>query len=191
LRKWQVDPPCLRPEDGAEWESGGLYKPCLVEDRGTYYLFYNAKTKNRPREQGGGWIEQTGVATSRDLKTWKRYDGNPIIPVGPKGSADERFASDPCVLVDGKRWVYFYYSLGQGKARDLLAIGDSPFAPRKVDEILIDTGPPGSVDETYAHKPSVVWRRGALYHFYCAVSGRYPKETRGISVASSAPFGRG
>jgi sucrose-6-phosphate hydrolase SacC (GH32 family) len=93
LRNWQIDQPCLRPEDGADWESGGLYKPCLVEDRGTFYLFYNAKTKTRPREQGGGWVEQTGVATSRDLKTWTRYDKNPLLPVGPKGSWDERFAS--------------------------------------------------------------------------------------------------
>ncbi len=185
IRKWEIEPPCLRPEDGAYWECGGLYKPCLVEERGTFYLFYNAKTKTRPREQGGGWIEQTGVATSKDLRTWTRYDRNPIIPVGPKGNWDERFASDPCILIDGKRWVFFYYSLGQGKARDLLAIGDTPFTPQKVDEILIDTGPPGSVDETYAHKPSVVWRQGALYHFYCAVSGRYPREVRGISVASS------
>jgi hypothetical protein len=53
-----------------------------------------------------------------------------------------------------------------------------------VDEILIDTGPPGSVDETYAHKPSVVWHDGVLYHFYCAVSGRYPNEVRGISLAT-------
>jgi hypothetical protein len=52
--------------------------------RGLFYLFYNAKTKTRPREQGGGWIEQTGVATSRDLKTWTRYEKNPLIPVGPK-----------------------------------------------------------------------------------------------------------
>jgi hypothetical protein len=186
LRNWQIDPPCLRPEDGAEWESGGLYKPCLVEAGGTFYLFYNAKTKSRPREQGGGWIEQTGVATSRDLHTWTRYAKNPLIPVGPEGSGDERFASDPCVLLDGKRWLFFYYGLGQGKARDFLALGDSPFRPLKVGEIMIDTGPPGSVDETYAHKPSVVWNNGKLYHFYCAVSGRYPNEVRGISVASSA-----
>jgi hypothetical protein len=157
-----------------------LYKPCLLEDRGTYYLFYNAKNKDRR------WVEQTGVATSTDLKTWKRYDRNPIIPVGGSGSWDERFASDPCVLIDGRRWVYFYYSLdAKGKARDLIAVGDGPFAARKVPEILIDVGAPGTVDETYAHKPSVVWHDGALYHYYCAVSGKYPKETRGISVARS------
>lgn len=183
LMHWQIDPPCLRPEDGADWESGGLYKPCLVEDRGTYYLFYNAKT------QGRRWVEQTGVATSTDLKTWKRYAQNPILANGGPGSWDERFASDPCVLVDGRRWAFYYYSLdARGKARDLLALGDDPFHPVKVNEILIDVGPPGAVDSTYAHKPSVVYDRGALYHFYCAVSGKWPDEVRGISVARSRPW---
>jgi hypothetical protein len=51
---------------------------------------------------------------------------------------------------------------------------------------LVDVGAPGSVDETYAHKPAVVWHAGALYHYYCAVAGKYPKETRGISVGLDA-----
>lgn len=184
LMHWQIESPCLRAEDGAEWESGGLYKPCLVEHKGTFYLFYNAKSK-----AARGWREQTGVATSKDLKTWQRYSGNPIIANGGAGSLDERFASDPCVLIDGKRWIFFYYSLdGKGKARDLLATGKDPFHPVKTGEILIDVGPPGSVDSTYAHKPGIVYHDGALYHFYCAVSGRYPKEVRGISVARSRPW---
>jgi hypothetical protein len=58
----------------------------------------------------------------------------------------------------------------------------------KVDEILIDVGLPGSVDETYAHKPSVIFHHGALYHFYCAVSGKWPNERRGISVARSGAW---
>lgn len=183
LMHWEIDPPCLHPDDGAAWENGGLYKPCLLEYRGTYYLFYNAKT------QGRSWREQTGVATSTDLKTWNRYPGNPIIPNGPAGSWDERFASDPCVLLDGRTWAFFYYSLdGKGKARDLLALGSDPFHAAKVNEILIDVGPPGSVDSTYAHKPGVVWHDGALYHFYCAVSGKWPDEVRGISVARSRPW---
>jgi hypothetical protein len=189
LRRWTIDPPCLQPGDGADWERGGLYKPCLVERGGTWYLFYNAKTQNLPRSQGGGWREQTGVATSRDLKVWTRYDGNPIIPNGPAGSLDERFASDPCVVLDGDRWVIFYYSFDKtGKARDLAAVGNDAFHPVKTNQILIDVGPPGSVDSTFAHKPSVVWHEGALYHFYCAVSGKYPNEIRGISVARSRPW---
>jgi predicted GH43/DUF377 family glycosyl hydrolase len=180
LLHWAPDPPCLRPTDGAAWERGGLYKPCLLKVGDTFHLFYNAKT-DAPK----GWREQTGVATSRDLKHWTRYEGNPIIPNGPAGSWDERFASDPCVLNDSGKWVFFYYGLdAKGKARDLVATGDL-FQPRKIDEILIDVGPQGSVDETYAHKPGIIWHDGALYHFYCAVSGKWPNEVRGISVARS------
>lgn len=180
LLNWELGDICLRPEEGAEWESGGLYKPCLVEEGGTYYLFYNAKNREKR------WREQTGVATSRDLKTWTRYEGNPVVRTGGAGSWDERFASDPCVMRDGRDWLMFYFGLdARGKARDLLAVGASPFEMKKTDRILIDVGPEGSVDSVYAHKPSVIWRRGALLHFYCAVSGKYPNEVRGISVASS------
>jgi predicted GH43/DUF377 family glycosyl hydrolase len=184
LLKWEPGEPCLRAGDGAEWERGGLYKPCLIEEGGTYYLFYNAKTQS-PR----GWREQTGVAYSTDLKTWKRHAGGPVIRNGPAGSWDERFASDPCVMKDGKRWVLFYFGLdAKGVARDLAAVGNGPFEFQKGDEILIDVGPPGSVDSVYAHKPSVIEHGGDLYHFYCAVSGRGQSEARGISVARSRPW---
>ncbi|MCL4793577.1 MAG: family 43 glycosylhydrolase [Bryobacteraceae bacterium] len=184
LLKWEIGDICLRPEDGADWENGGLYKPCLIEHRGTYYLFYNAKNREKR------WREQTGVATSTDLKTWRRYEGNPIVRNGGAGSWDERFASDPCVMLDGRKWLLFYFGLdAQGKARDLLATGDSPFQMIKADRILIDVGPSGSVDSVYAHKPSVIWHRGALLHYYCAVSGKWPDEVRGISVASSRLWG--
>ncbi len=180
LLNWEIDPPSLTPENGGEWERGGLYKPCLVEDHGTFYLFYNAKNA------GQHWHEQTGVATSTDLKNWQRHEANPIIPNGGPEAWDDVFASDPCVLEAGREWAFFYYSLDKkGKARDLLAVGPDLFHPKKVPRILIDVGAAGSVDETYAHKPSVVSFQGSLYHFYCAVSGKYPNEVRGISVARS------
>jgi predicted GH43/DUF377 family glycosyl hydrolase len=191
LIHWDIDPPILHPDDpdAQPWEQGGLYKPCLVEDNGTFYLFYNAKTKTLPKEQGGGWREQTGFATSKDLKHWTRCPSNPVIHNGDPGSWDDRFASDPCVVRWNHQWAVFYYGLSSDrKARDLLAIGPQPDRLTKTDSILIDTGPPGSVDETYAHKPSVIAWNGAFYHFYTAVSGKYPNEVRGISVARSQPW---
>ncbi|MBV9309057.1 MAG: hypothetical protein JOZ45_23125, partial [Acidobacteriaceae bacterium] len=147
------------------------------------HCFYNAKTEGR------SWREQTGVAISKDLKQWTRYGGNPILPNGGAGSWDQKFASDPCVLLNHHQWVLFYYGLDtKGKARDLLALGRDTFHFTKADEILVDVGPPGSVDSTFAHKPSVIYHDGALYHFYCAVSGKYPEEIRGIAVARSKPW---
>jgi hypothetical protein len=63
-------------------------------------------------------------------------------------------------------------------------IGDDPFHFTKAPEVLIETGPPGSIDETFAHKPSIIFHDGALYHFYCAVSGRM----RGVGGARSKPW---
>jgi predicted GH43/DUF377 family glycosyl hydrolase len=177
LFHWQLEAPCLRPEDGRPWEYAGLYKACIIEYLDTYYLFYNAK------DRAGNWQEQTGFASSVDLKNWVRFSGNPVVRNGPPGSPDERFASDPCVLRYGDQWAIFYYGLdARGVARDLLALGRDFRQVAKCRGFLIDVGPAGSVDSTYAHKPSVVFNNGVLYHFYCAVS---PEYGRGISVATS------
>lgn len=186
LLHWELTEPILFPQDGAPWEHGGLYRPNLIEHDGTFYLYYNAKTDPVPKH---GWFEQTGVATSRDLKKWTRYAGNPILKNGGPDSWDSRFASNPFVVQNKKLWGMYYYGLdNRGVARELLAMGDDPFHFSKVDEVMINVGPPGSVDETYAHKPGVIYHEGALYHFYCAVSGKWPHEVRGISVARSQPW---
>jgi len=210
LLHWELTDPILTPRDGAPWEHGGLYRPDLMLDHGTYYLYYNAKTDTLPASEGGGWREQTGVATSTNLTTWTRYDHNPILANGLRGSAtyptanpisstqppipdarDSRFASNPFVVQNGHDFAMFYYGFRYqrpGRACEMLALGKSPYSFVKVPEILIDTGAPGTIDETFAHKPSVITHEGALYHFYCAVSGQYPNELRGIAVARSKPW---
>ena len=146
LRNWTVDPPCLRPEDGAAWERGGLYKPCVLRHKGKYFIFYNAKNQTE-----GRWREQTGVAISEDLKRWTRYSGNPVIANGGAGSPDEKFASDPCVLQNGRQWVLFYYGLdAKGVARDLAATSPDLLHAAKCNKILIDVGPKGAIDSSYA-----------------------------------------
>lgn len=210
LLHWELTDPILYPQDGAPWEHGGLYRPDLMLDRGVYYLYYNAKTNTLPKSEGGGWHEQTGVATSTDLKTWTRFAGNPILGNGPRGSAtypasnpihatqpptpdarDSRFASNPFVVQNGCDFAMFYYGFGYqrpGRACEMLALSVDPYTFVKVPEILIDTGAPGTIDEVFAHKPSVITHEGVLYHFYCAVSGKYPNDTRGIAVARSKPW---
>jgi predicted GH43/DUF377 family glycosyl hydrolase len=192
LLHWELTDPILRPDEGAPWEHGGLYRPdLLLGHDSTFYLYYNAKTNTLPKEQGGGWREQTGLATSRDLTHWTRYSGNPILANGPHDSPDARFASNPYVMTYCNQYAMFYFgftSTRPGRARELLALGEDPYHFTKVPEVLIDVGPPGSIDETFAHKPSLIYHDGALYHFYCAVSGKYPNEVRGIAVARSNPW---
>jgi predicted GH43/DUF377 family glycosyl hydrolase len=180
LREWELEPPCLHGAEGEPWEQGGLYKSCILEHDGVYYLYYNAK--NRAEK----WKEQTGFATSNDLKTWTRFPGNPVIRNGAAGAPDEKFCSDPCVLRYDGRWAIFYFGLDtQGVARDLLALSPDLRGVTKCSGYLIDVGPKGSVDSKYAHKPSLIYHEGVLYHLYCAVSEEHG---RGISVATSVPL---
>jgi predicted GH43/DUF377 family glycosyl hydrolase len=186
LLHWDLTDPILLPSDGAPWEHGGLYRPNLIEEDGVFYLFYNAKTDRLPKSEGGGWREQSGVATSRDLKQWTRYAGNPILNNGDGEAWDARFASNPFVVRHKSQWGMYYFGFDKhGKARELLALGRDPYRFAKANEIMIDVGAPGTVDETFAHKTSVIYHDGALYHFYCAVSHKWPNEVRGISVARS------
>jgi len=189
LRHWKLEEPFLHCADGAPWERGGLYKSCLVEHEGIYYLFYNAKNKG-----DWPWIEQTGLVTSRDLKHWERHEGNPVLPVGPAGSFDDTFASDPCVLLCGETWAMFYYGLcTDGHARDGVAFSGDLRHWEKSPGILVDVGPAGAIDSLHAHKPSLFFKDGKLYHFYCAVRSAADKhlgeiehgEIRGIAVATS------
>jgi predicted GH43/DUF377 family glycosyl hydrolase len=188
LIHWDLTDPILRPEDGAAWERGGLYKSCLLEQDGTYYLFYNAKDRTH-----GPWREQTGMAMSRDLQEWTRYSGNPVIPNGPKGSPDELFASDPVVMKSDSTWLVFYFGLASDRhARDLLVLSQDLRHFAKVNEIIVDVGAKGTIDDRHAHKPSMIYWQGDLYHFYDAVSnagGPHPTNAvRGFSVARSRPW---
>jgi hypothetical protein len=69
--------------------------------------------------------------------------------------------------------------------RDLLALG---LHLTKVPEIMLIVVPPGSIDEDFAHKPSIIYANDTLYQFYCCVSGKWPQDDRAISVARSRPW---
>ncbi len=190
LRHWELEEPFLHCSDGGDWERGGLYKSCLIEHNGTYFMFYNAKNRTE-----GPWIEQIGIAVSEDLKRWKRIEENPVLTVGAKGSFDDVFASDPCVYKVGDIWCMFYYGLcSDGHARDSVAFSRDLIHWEKSNEILVDVGPEGSIDSLYAHKPAIFVKDGKVYHFYCAVAPAADKhigeiehhEIRGIGLATSA-----
>lgn len=184
--------PILTPEDGAPWEQGGLYKECLVEHDGLFYLFYNAK--NRAEASGEAWIEQTGLATSPDLENWTRAAGNPLLRVSPD-SWESRFVSDPCVLRHRDKWAMFYFGYDGKHAQEGIAFSNDLLHWEKHSEPIIQHGQEGSLDSLYAHKPSVICHEGILYHFYCACRPSLAGDTainsgkfRTIAVATSKPL---
>lgn len=191
LRQWEMGEPILTSNEGGAWENGGLYKSWLMEHEGTYFLFYNAKTVG-PEDQ---WIEQTGVATSPNLKNWKRHEKNPLVRVGAKGSFDDRFASDPCVFKHNDIWVMFFFGNStDGHAREGVAFSHDLVNWIKSKDVLINVGEEGSIDQRHAHKPGLIASQdGKLFHFYTAVgpcplrivNGRELRLQRGISLATN------
>jgi predicted GH43/DUF377 family glycosyl hydrolase len=189
LKKWDVGEPVLTPDPDCAWESGGLYKSWLMESDGVYYLFYNAKNKTE-----WPWVEQTGVAVSRDLVRWERSPLNPLLRIGAPGQFDDIFASDPCIFRHRDQWLMFYFGLcSDGHARESVAVSSDLISWQKSGEILVDVGLPNEIDSLHAHKPGMISKEGRLYHFYCAVapasageSGSIAiKESRGITFARS------
>ena len=180
---WQraKDKPILSVHDAdcANWEAHCIYQPWLVEDRGVFYNFYNAK--HMP-----DWIEQMGGATSTNLLDWKRYDSNPVVRVRP-GGYDEKFCSDGKVFKDGDHWVMFYFGVGQGGAHILAAFSRDLVRWTAHPEPLYKAGGhPNGLDKQYAHKISLVYnpKNDTYYMYYCACGDK----GRGIGLITSKPI---
>lgn len=192
LLKWHRLPhPIYSWKDGDDWERGGLYKACIIEHDGFYYMFYNAKNMEK-----GLWVEQIGVARSTDLIHWERYHDNPVVRVSEKGKWDSRFCADPYVLRDNDKWLMFYYGYGHRHAQEGLAVSTDLFKWEKYPHPILCSGVEGEIDEFHAHKPSIVYYNGILYHFYCAtrkfregdIAKNLWNEFRCITFATSKPL---
>lgn len=165
-------------KDCGRWEKDCIYQPWLVEHYGKFYNFYNA---------ANGHIEQTGVAFSKDLLEWKRYENNPVIRNGLQGSFNEKFCSDPKVFWDKDHWVMFFFGVGQGGANIMVAFSNDLLNWTVDPEPLYKAGGnPSGLDKQYAHKISLIYNpeNETYYMFYNAVG----EKGRGIGFITSKPL---
>ena len=165
--------------DCGDWEKSCIYQPWLVEHEGRFYDFYNAARDG---------IEQSGLAYSKDLLTWTRHEGNPVLR-NRKGGYDERFCSDPKVYRDGDHWTCIYFGVGRGGAHILAAFSrDLVHWTQHPEPLYRAGGHPAGLDRKYAHKISLVHNpaNDTFYMHYCAVGAR----GRGIGLLTSKPIAR-
>ncbi|MCU4975457.1 hypothetical protein OB955_22465 [Halobacteria archaeon AArc-m2/3/4] len=168
----------VHQDDCGEWEQSCIYQPWLLEHDGHYYDFYNA---------ANGSVEKTGLATSEDLRSWDRYEDNPVVDTGPEGSFNEQFSSDPKVYWDEDHWVMFFFGVGRDGAHIMLAFSRNLHNwTVNPDPIYEAGGHPHDLDERFAHKTSLVYEpdEGIYYLFYNAVGNR----GRGIGLLTSEPL---
>ena len=93
-------------DDG--WDDSNLEMAGIFKDFDTYYLYYHAG--------GGGTGFQVGVATSKHpLGPFRKYKGNPVIPIGPEDSWEETHVACAIIIKEGLGKYYMWYC-GKGRA---------------------------------------------------------------------------
>ncbi|MCM8786332.1 MAG: hypothetical protein NC899_08925 [Candidatus Omnitrophica bacterium] len=172
--------PIIKPDEGEEWERGGIYRTYFFQYKEQFYIFYNAKPKKE-----NDWIEEIGFAISKDLKNWIRNSTNPIIKRDKEKSWDLIFG-DPYIKWYKNKWVMFYCAVDKKNAREAVAFSSDLKNWQKCCEPLLDIGKEGEIDSLHAHKPCVIMYNKVLYHFYCAV--RKEDQYRTITLATSRPL---
>jgi arabinan endo-1,5-alpha-L-arabinosidase len=91
---WEKRPPIFTYAPEAPWHELHLWAPYVVQDKGTYYMFYCAGNPDHTRYQ-------INLVTSTDCEKWTRHPANPMV-------VDGFDARDPFVTRLGDRWVMYY-----------------------------------------------------------------------------------
>lgn len=175
--------------DVSWWENRHkLFKSYVIEDpdKNTghrFVMYYNAVGDSLANNKATRWYERIGMAVSDDMKTWKRFQKDPVVhhPMGITG--------DPMIQRIHDTWVMFYFGAfwkdRKGAFNRFAASKDLIHWTDWEGANLIESSE--SFDQQYAHKSFVLKTEGIVYHFYCAVDS---KGNRGIALATSKDLGR-
>ncbi len=89
---WKKEPFALSVDQKKGEEH--LWAPHIIYQDGTYYMFYCGGAKDHRKYK-------IQLATSKDLYSWERYPGNPVI-------MDGYDARDPFIFRLGDKWIMYY-----------------------------------------------------------------------------------
>ena len=196
VHQWDTQSTPLISYDDKEaqwWEQMTLYKSTIYwikdkqqrikgEEQYPFVMFYNAGGKDDTHPKG----ERIGIALSKNLKNWKRYDGNPVFA----HDSDGTITGDAQIVRINDLWVMFYFS-AFNPTREYNAFNTFAASRDLVNwtdwtgnDLIVPSKP---YDDLFAHKSYVVKHNGVVYHFYCAVN---KNQQRGIAVATSKHLGK-
>src|SRR5262249_36555095 len=123
------------------------------------------------------------LARSFDGQAFKKQ-GTAVVPLGPRGSFDERTVADPYVF-QANDWFYLFY-LGQDRARRQrlgIARSQNGITWEKLrSNPILELGSPGAFDEKGLGEPAVWSSGGSWWMLY---TGRDRSEHRRIGLARS------
>lgn len=95
LVRWQELPIALAPTPGGP-DQDGCFTGCVIAGDGRFHILYTGIPRLNPLQQ------VQCLASSKDLITWEKYPGNPVI-AAPPGGFGECFR-DPCAWREADGW---------------------------------------------------------------------------------------
>lgn len=94
------------------WENTaqGVNGCCLMENGGTFYLFYDSEPNGAPGETADIGYATAGTVTG----PYTKYASNPVFTRGGSGAWDELRVQEPSVIVVDGAWVMAYMGEAPG-----------------------------------------------------------------------------
>lgn len=175
LKKWNKSKiPILAPsKDG--WDSHFVSHCFVFKDKNRFYMLYDGSSKKE-------WAESIGLATSRDLLNWEKYEKNPIFHASKFRWENTHVSRSSIFKENG--FYYIFYSghdgkverIGVAKGQTLLTLN------RFLDTPILEVGKKGEWDEYFVDDPRVIKHKGRYIMFY---TGSNKELTQRIGVATS------
>ncbi len=166
---WEVydSNPVLAAGGGGAWDEGEADGPTIINDSGTYKMWYHGCN--------GDYSQcAIGYATSADGIAWTKHPGNPVL-TGTVGAWDEDFVFWPQVIKNGATYEMWYHANGQfGYATSSDGIAWTKYAGNPVMTEGFDGG---------GLRGLSIWLEGGLYQMWF---GNVAGPVRTIGYAESA-----
>ena len=156
---WIMDPnnPVLIPGADGEFDDVYAWGGPLIYDGSGFHMWYTGFD---------GEHERVGYATSPDGSVWTKYEGNPVVDVGPPGSFDELHAWPWSVVVtDGTHRMWYTGQDSSGDYRIGYAESSDGLSWTKRPDPVLEPGPEWDSENIWT--PTVV-SDGSLFHMWYA-----------------------
>ncbi len=180
LLNWEILPDALEPsEQEGAWDDYTTWTGSVIEHSGLWYLFY---TGGNRREKG--LIQRIGLAISKDLINWQKYDANPVLVSDPRRYEalapdlwHDQAWRDPWVMKKPDGAAFYAYitsrvNYGPPDGRGVIALAQS-------DDLLSwEVMDPVTSPGEFGHMevPQVVQIEGTYYLLFSAVAEVYSAE---------------
>jgi len=116
---FKAEGPVFTP-DNTGWDSLSVVTPRILYKSGIYIMAYAGDDKEKD------YPTHFGFAFSKDMRTWKRYAGNPVFSGGAEGTWESRAIWYPEIFPHQGKY-YMWYEGHDGKRSQVgMAVSQSP-----------------------------------------------------------------